>query len=331
LARLGAATGILDADLYGPSIPAMLGLKEYVQSEGPAGVYPANAYGIKVMSMGMLVEEDKPAIWRGPMAGKVLQQFLFAVDWGELDYLILDLPPGTGDIPLTLAQTVSLNAAIIVTTPQQAALRIVQKGVRMFQQLNVPLAGLIENMSGWLCPSCGTFHPVFKQGGGRGLAESLGLPFLGSIPLDPRMVQAGDDGSPMILMASPSPAVKAFERVAQNMAARLSTLNLREGEVAHWPKEIHLLDQIPPAILWSDGSTKVYDPRELRLACPCARCVDQATGQRKISPSDVAEEVSIREARPAGRYGLLLVFSDGHDSGIFTFNLLNGLGVSAKI
>ena len=329
LAATGAKVGILDADIYGPSVPGMLGISERPQANEAGRMIPPLAYGIKVMSVGMLVDEDAPTIWRGPIASRLLQQFLGAVEWGELDYLLMDLPPGTGDVQLTLTQSANINGAVIVTTPQDVALRIARKGLRMFNTVNVPVLGIIENMSGFVCPNCSTVHNIFRKGGGERTAREMGVPFLGVVPLDPRMVEAGDMGKPLVALDPNSPGAKAFELIARNMAAQLSILNIKEGEVQNRPKEVHLVGQIPPAIVWIDGAVTRYSVRALRLACPCAACRNEITNERILRDSDVPMDIKLVSAHPVGRYGQNLVFSDGHSSGIYTHDVLRALGTPA--
>lgn len=201
LAAQGARVGVLDADIYGPSQPQMLGSPIGAPKPGADEngiLIPAERAGVKFMSMGLLSQADGAVVWRAPMATKMIQQFLGGVKWGELDYLLIDLPPGTGDVQLTLAQQARLSGAIIVTTPQQVAVGIAKKGLRMFQNLNVPILGVIENMSGFHCAHCGHDTAVFKVGGGRDLALELKLPFLGAIPLDPNVMMSGDAGVPLV-------------------------------------------------------------------------------------------------------------------------------------
>ncbi|HYG76798.1 MAG TPA: P-loop NTPase [Planctomycetota bacterium] len=329
LSATGARVGILDADIYGPSIPGMLGTSERPRANEQGRAIPPLAYGIKVMSVGMLVGEDAPTIWRGPIASRMLQQFLGAVEWGELDYLLMDLPPGTGDVQLTLTQSAPINGAVIVTTPQDVALRIARKGLKMFQTVNVPILGIIENMSGFICPNCSTVHNIFRKGGGERSAREMNVPFLGSVPLDPRMVEAGDLGKPLVALDRGSVGAKAFEIVARNMAAQLSIINLKESEVKNRPKEVHLHDRQPPMIFWDDGGVTVYNHHALRVACPCAACRNEMTGEKMIKDSDVPQDVRVVEVRPVGRYGQNLVFSDGHASGIYVNDYLRSLGTPA--
>ncbi|HEY3322594.1 MAG TPA: P-loop NTPase [Planctomycetota bacterium] len=326
LAASGAKVGILDADVYGPSIPQMLGIREGpgINAEGQAS--PPVAFGVKVMSVAMLVSDDEAAIWRGPIVSRILQQFLSAVDWGQLDYLLLDLPPGTGDVQLTLTQSAPINGAVIITTPQDVALKVARRGLRMFQKVNVPVLGIIENMSGFVCPNCNTVHNIFRKGGGERTAHEMGVPMLGAVPLDPRMVEAGDAGKPLVVLDPNSPGAKAFEIVARNMAAQLSIANVKTGETHERPAEMHLHDQNPPSILWADGKTTIYNARELRLACPCAACRNEMTNEQIIKDADVPADIKIVETRPVGRYGQSLVFSDGHSSGIYANDMLKEMG-----
>ncbi|MFQ6057827.1 MAG: iron-sulfur cluster carrier protein ApbC [Anaerolineae bacterium] len=228
LARSGASVGLLDADIYGPNIPLMMGINEPPTSRDGRTITPLESYGVKLMSMGFLISEETPLIWRGPMIHSVLRQFLSDVDWGGLDYLVIDLPPGTGDAQLTLAQSLPLTGAIIVTTPQDVALADVVKGIAMFQHLEVPVLGVVENMSTFLCPHCGERTDIFGHGGGEQVSDRMGVPFLGEVPIDPRIRLGGDEGRPIAAVAPESPAGKAFLDMAQALAARISVLHLRE-------------------------------------------------------------------------------------------------------
>ncbi|MFB3816992.1 MAG: Mrp/NBP35 family ATP-binding protein [Candidatus Methylomirabilales bacterium] len=213
LASGGAATGLLDADLHGASIPMMTGVARAPERAGQK-LLPVEAHGVKLMSLGFLMPDGGPVIWRGPMVSGAIQQFLGDVAWGVLDYLVVDLPPGTGDAQLTLAQSIPLTGAVIVTTPQDVALQIAAKALAMFQQLRVPILGIIENMSGFVCPHCGTPAALFREGGGRQASERLGVPFLGAVPLDAGVCQAGDRGEPTVALQPASAAGAAFRAVA---------------------------------------------------------------------------------------------------------------------
>jgi ATP-binding protein involved in chromosome partitioning len=214
LGQLGYKVGLLDADIYGPSVPMMFGINERPRLDGNR-VIPFQKYGIKVMSLGFILETDTPVIWRGPMVMKALEQMLGDVEWGALDYMILDLPPGTGDAQLTVTQKVPLAGAVIVTTPQDVALIDARKGLAMFKKVNVPVIGIIENMSTFICPHCGQATDIFKKDGGRRTAELLRTAFLGSIPLDPQIVLGGDDGKPIVVTDPQGPHGQAFRHVAE--------------------------------------------------------------------------------------------------------------------
>jgi len=226
LQRLGATVGLLDADIYGPNVPMMMGVEGRPRVQGQR-LLPMTAYGLKMMSMGVLVDRDQPMVWRGPMLHSALQQFLGDVEWGDLDYLLIDLPPGTGDVQLSLAQLLPLTGAVIVTTPQDVALADVRKGMAAFNQLNVPLLGVIENMSYFVCAHCGERTDIFSHGGGRRAAEELNIPFLGEVAIDPAIRAGGDDGQPIVAVAHHSPQAKAFVDIAGQLAAKISVLNMQ--------------------------------------------------------------------------------------------------------
>jgi ATP-binding protein involved in chromosome partitioning len=230
LNRLGATVGLLDADIYGPNVPMMLGAQGSPRVKDNR-ILPLDAYGLKVMSMGFLVKPEQAVVWRGPMLHSALSQFLGDVEWGDLDYLVLDLPPGTGDVQLSLAQLLPLTGAVIVTTPQDVALADVRKGMAAFDQLNVPLLGVIENMSYFVCPHCGERTDIFSHGGGKRAAEELGIPFLGEVAIDPAIRAGGDDGQPIVAVAPHSPQARSFTDIAGALAAKISVLNMqREAE-----------------------------------------------------------------------------------------------------
>ena len=217
LAREGYTVGLLDADIYGPSMPTMFGITDRPRVEGER-VVPFERYGVKVMSLGFILEMDTPMIWRGPMVMKALEQMLGDVDWGELDFMIVDLPPGTGDAQLTITQKVPLSGAVVVTTPQDVALIDARKGLAMFRKVNVPVVGIVENMGTFVCPHCGEATDVFKSGGGERTAEVLGTAFLGTIPLDPQIVAGGDEGKPIVVSQPEGSHAEAFRRVAEAVA-----------------------------------------------------------------------------------------------------------------
>ncbi len=216
----GLKTGILDADIYGPSLPRLLGLNEKPRSEN-SKLIPLSALGLEAMSIGFLVDEDAPTIWRGPMVMSAVQQMLRDVAWGDLDILVIDMPPGTGDAQLTLSQRADLAGAVIVSTPQDLALIDARKGLNMFRRVNVPVLGIIENMSYFVCPSCGEMSDIFGTGGAKAEAERLGLPFLGGIPLDMEIRATSDAGTPIVSENPASPHAQAYIRIAETLTAQL--------------------------------------------------------------------------------------------------------------
>jgi ATP-binding protein involved in chromosome partitioning len=221
LGQLGYKVGLLDSDIYGPSVPMMFGITEKPRLNGNR-IIPFEKYGIKVMSLGFILETDTPVIWRGPMVMRAIEQMLGDVEWGALDYMILDLPPGTGDAQLTVTQKVPLAGAVIVTTPQDVALIDARKGLAMFKKVNVPVIGIIENMSTFVCPHCGQETDIFKKDGGKKTADLLGTAFLGAIPLDPQIVLGGDAGVPISVSHPRGPHGDAFRRVAESVVEEVA-------------------------------------------------------------------------------------------------------------
>jgi ATP-binding protein involved in chromosome partitioning len=227
LAGKGARVGLLDGDVYGPNVPQMLGVTVTPDLSEDKRIVPPQAFGIKVISMGMLVPKDQPIIWRGPMLHGAVQQFMRDVEWGELDYLVVDLPPGTGDVALSMAQSVPMAGAVVVTTPQEVSLSDVRKAVGMFRQLNIPVLGVIENMSHFVCGHCHERTEIFGSGGGRRMAEEMQIPFLGEVPIDTRVRAGGDEGQPIVVQAPDAPAGQAFLDLASRVAAQVSIQNTR--------------------------------------------------------------------------------------------------------
>lgn len=227
LAREGAKVGLLDADVYGPNVPLMMGIEDEPTVAPSGKMEPLRAHGVSVVSFGTLVKDGQPIIWRGPMLAKALREFLYEVEWGDLDYLIVDLPPGTGDVQLTLAQTTPMSGVIVVTTPQDVSVADVARGISMFSQLNVPILGLIENMGAFVCGHCGEVTDVFGHGGGRELVERFEIPLLGSLPLDPRVRRGGGSGVPLMASTTGSSALHdAMVVIARRVAAETSKSNL---------------------------------------------------------------------------------------------------------
>jgi ATP-binding protein involved in chromosome partitioning len=352
LQQSGGRIGLVDADVLGPSIPVMLGLSTSQPPTMTADgqIVPANRHGLKVMSMGMLTGDDKPAILRGPMVSKYLRMFIDSVQWGHLDYLILDLPPGTGDTQLTLAQSFPLSGAVIVTTPQEVSLKIARRGLRMFETVHVPILGIIENMSTFTCPHCGKGTDVFRHGGGERMSRQLGVPFLGAIPLDAEIVTGGDEGRPIVLAKPISFAAQAYFAIAAELAGQLEgrpttalkpfawTWESGDGEPAWVESAIRQSGSRVTAIgfrrrdartlsmLWEDGQRNDFDVRDLRLACRCAHCVEEMSGQPLLDPKSVRPDVAPRTFTSVGHYAITIDWNDGHSTGIYSFELLRALG-----
>ena len=352
LQQIGGSIGLMDADVLGPSIPGMLGLPT---GQPPATtpdqkIVPANRHNLKVISMGMLTGDDNPAILRGPMVSKYLKMFISSVQWGRLDYLLLDLAPGTGDTQLTLAQSVPLSGAIIVTTPQDVSLRIARRGLRMFETVHVPILGIIENMSTFTCPHCGKGTDVFRRGGGERMSRQLGVPFLGAIPLDPEIVECGDEGRSIILEKPDSVAAMAYLAIAAELAGRLQgvpTTGLKpfvwnwetnEGEPA-WVESavrpsgsrtnaigFRRRDARTLSVLWEDGQRNDFDVRDLRLACHCAMCREEMSGRALLDPKSVRSDVTPRTITSVGNYAITINWNDGHSTGIYSFEHLWAFG-----
>ena len=224
LARLGHTVGLLDADVYGPNVPLMLGTTASPRVVGENRIEPLEVHGLKVISVGLLNPGDKPLIWRGPMLHSIIRQFLGSVEWGKLDFLIIDLPPGTGDVALSLVQTVPLTGAIIVSTPSDVALQDARKAIEMFRQVKVDIVGLAENMSYFICPHCHQEVDVFSKGGGEKTAQQFGIAFLGNIELDPDIRKAGDTGKPAVLASEDSPHAKSLYALARKVEVRIAEI-----------------------------------------------------------------------------------------------------------
>jgi ATP-binding protein involved in chromosome partitioning len=222
LAQRGAKVGLMDADVYGPNVPRMMG----VNAPPPVvneKIIPLEAFGVKVISLGFLIDKDQPAIWRGPIVMKIIGQFLRDVDWGTLDYFIVDMPPGTGDAQLSLVQSTHVHGAVIVTTPQEVAVGDALRGVKMFDRVNVPVLGIVENMSYFECPHCGKPTPIFGSGGGQRLADEVGLPLLGQVPLYPRIYEGGDTGRPIVVAEPAAGASRALRAIAERVAEAVAS------------------------------------------------------------------------------------------------------------
>ena len=230
LAKAGSRVGIIDGDIYGPNVPIMLGMKTQLTTDGQK-ILPAEKYGLQVISMGFMTGDDAPIIWRGPMLHGALQQFFREVKWVDLDYLVIDMPPGTGDVALTLSQTVPVAGAIVVTTPQQVSLADSRRAVAMYKKLNIPTLGIVENMSYFVCPSCSHESDIFGRRGGEKMAQELGVPFLGGVPIYQPIREGGDSGVPLLISEPDAPAAKAILEVAARAAAQISIAAYRQPTI----------------------------------------------------------------------------------------------------
>jgi ATP-binding protein involved in chromosome partitioning len=230
LAKLGHKVGLLDADVYGPNVPLMLGISGQPKIGGDNRITPLDVHGLKVISVGFLNPGDKPLIWRGPMLHSIIRQFLGSVEWGQLDYLVVDLPPGTGDVALSLIQTVPLTGAIVVSTPSDVSLQDARKAIEMFRQMKVDVVGMVENMSYFVCPHCHQQTDIFSRGGAEKTAAQFEVAYLGAVQLDPDLRKAGDSGKPVVLEGEDSPAARSLYEFARQVIARVAEIKASESE-----------------------------------------------------------------------------------------------------
>jgi len=327
LKALGHKVGILDADIYGPSQPRLLGLTGRPRTTD-GKLQPMVAYGIEVMSMGFLVEEDTPIIWRGPMVVSALQQMLREVAWGTtgpgapgLDAIVIDMPPGTGDVQLSMAQQVPLSGAVIVSTPQDLALIDARKGLAMFQRVDVPVLGIVENMSFFVCPKCGERSDIFGHGGAAHEAERLEIPFLGAIPLHMEIRSRSDSGQPIVATEPDGPHARIFREIAARVWAEID--GGRKGG-AQPPS----LTVSPPGdsllAIFPGGERHEITAEMLRVMSPSAEVQGHSPDQRVTVAGK--RNVRIKELRPVGNYAVRIVFDDGHDTGLYAWSYLALLG-----
>jgi ATP-binding protein involved in chromosome partitioning len=316
----GLKAGILDADVYGPSQPRLLGITGRPEAGRDSRLKPLVGYGLKCMSMGFMVDEATPVIWRGPMVVQALTQMLRDVDWGELDVLVIDMPPGTGDVQLTMAQQVPLSGAVIVSTPQDLALIDARKGLNMFKRTDVPVLGIIENMSYFVCPKCGERHEIFGHGGAEAEAGKLGVPFLGAVPLHIDIRARSDAGEPIVATEPAGVHARIFSEIAAKAWSEILAAQGKRPE--------------PPAL------EPVEDGAALDVGFPSARYRLSAEMLRVMSPSAEVQghspeqrvtvggkrNVKIRSLQPVGNYAVRIAFDDGHDTGLFTWDYLDQLG-----
>ena len=324
LQAAGKKVGILDADIYGPSQPRLLGLKGQPQVVKGKTLKPMQGYGLKAMSMGFMVDEETPVIWRGPMVVGALNQMLRDVAWGEdgdLDVLIIDMPPGTGDVQLTMAQQVPLSGAVIVSTPQDLALIDARKGLAMFRKVGVPVLGIVENMSTFICPKCGEHSDIFGHGGAEAEAQRLGVPFLGGVPLDMDVRLRSDTGQPITATLPDSAHAQIFREIAKRTWAELE----QARQIAVRPPRLEITDKgAGLTVEFACGPTYELSAELLRVMSPSAEVQGHSPEQRVTVGGK--RNVKIRELRPVGNYAIRIAFDDGHDTGLFTWTYLQQLG-----
>jgi ATP-binding protein involved in chromosome partitioning len=318
---IGLKAGIMDADIYGPSQPKLLGLSGKPHITEQNKLRPMEGYGLKAMSMGFMVDEGTPVVWRGPMVVQALNQMLREVLWGDLDVLVIDMPPGTGDVQLTMAQQVPLSGAVIVSTPQDLALIDARKGLAMFQRVNIPVLGIVENMSYFLCPSCGTRSDIFGHGGAENEAAKLDVPFLGAVPLHMDIRERSDAGKPIVATLPDS----VHAGIYRDIAAKTWTEVQKAKGAAMAAPDLMVSPASDVLYVAFDGAEK-YDltAEMLRVMSPSAEVQGHSPEQRVTVPKK--RNVRIKELKPIGNYAVRIVFDDGHDTGLFTWDYLRTLG-----
>jgi|SoiMethySBSTD1v2_1073268.scaffolds.fasta_scaffold06859_8 ATP-binding protein involved in chromosome partitioning len=320
LQAIGLAAGILDADIYGPSQPRLLGLSGRPREAPGKKLHPMQGFGLKAMSMGFMVDEGTPIIWRGPMVVSALTQMLRDVAWGELDVLVIDMPPGTGDVQLTMAQQVPLSGAIIVSTPQDLALIDARKGLNMFRKVDVPVLGIIENMSFFVCPKCGERSDIFGHGGARDEAEKLGIPFLGGVPLHMDIRATSDDGRPIVASSPDSPHAQIYRDIA---AKAWSELKGSAGARLEPPQLAISPDRGGLEVAFAGLRPFTLSAEMLRVMSPSAEVQGHSPEQRVTVGRK--RNVKIKELKPVGNYAVRIVFDDGHDTGLYAWSYLQTL------
>jgi Mrp family chromosome partitioning ATPase/DUF971 family protein len=321
LSLLGGKVGLFDADVYGPSLPTMVSPARTELFMDDDLIVPLEYEGVKLMSFGYANQGGGAAIMRGPMVTQVINQLLTTTNWGELDYLVLDLPPGTGDIQLTLTQLIPITAAVIVTTPQQLSYVDVVKGIQMFDKLKVPTVAVVENMSYFQCPGCGTRHHLFGQGARARLVEQFGIRNSYEIPLRPEVSRLSDRGTPVVLADRDGDAAAPYREIAASVVQEISKLQhggVTRPKVAYKPGTGILVTA-------ASGATSVVVPAELRKACRCAHCIEEFSGKPLLDPASVSESVYPRSMQPMGNYAIAVTWSDGHASSIYPYETIQKL------
>jgi ATP-binding protein involved in chromosome partitioning len=315
LLSVGLKVGILDADIYGPSLRRMLPEDRLPSQKGNV-ISPALSQGIKYISMAYFRKDHEASVVRAPIANGVINQFITGVEWGELDYLLIDFPPGTGDIQLTLAQKAYLTGALLVTTPQEVAVMDVRKAAKMFDIVKIPVLGVVENMSFYVQGDQETYP--FGQGGGLRLARELGIPLVGKIPLDSSVSASGDAGAPL---QADSKVAAEFSRIAEEIMRHINHLKNEKSDILALASASHGNGE-SLEIQWKSHGIQQWTAAELQKNCPCANCVDDQTGQRRTSKIETTRQVAIRNVNRVGRYAIQIEFINGCSTGIFDFDYL---------
>ncbi|MBI5504564.1 MAG: P-loop NTPase [Deltaproteobacteria bacterium] len=326
LASRGYRVGLADVDIYGPSIPIMFGVSELPHPDAATRlIEPVESCGVRLMSMGFFLDDQAPVVWRGPMAMSATKQFLRGVAWGELDYLIVDLPPGTGDVPLTLAQEIPLDGGIVVTTPQDVALADVTRGAAMLRRVSTPILGVVVNMAGYLCPTCGTRDDLFGTHPAEQIARTIGAPVLAQFPIDARVRETGDAGRPITAADPEHPLSRAYLALAEAVEEALG--KLRADLYGAEPVSIDRDDTAGVVrIHWSDAVVTEYTYAGLRGWCPCAVCQGHASQARFVE----VEDPRLVGDEGVGRYAVRLHWADGHDTGIYSYGWLREIADFAE-
>gem|GEM_PF-7667 len=357
LKETGASVGVLDADVYGPSMVLMTGCDQSpsrrTNEAGEELVVPVDFDGIALISTAMFASANQATILRGPMASSIIKQYLTQVDWGELDYLLIDFPPGTGDIQLTLAQCAEITGGVVVSTPQEVALIDARKAIAMFETLKVPVIGIVENQSYFMCDGCDKKHFLYGSSGGRKIARQYGVPLLGQVPFHSKITELLDQGRAEDLKKE-TQVFDSYSEIAGQMASSLATLHKNSKDtLGHFSYSWEQLPEITRGgdektprkggsgetskktflksigkkntwlcLVWSDDRESFFSPADLRRACLCASCIDENTGAKLLNDSSVDDSIQIVQVNSVGRYALQVIFSDGHRTGIYTFEHL---------
>lgn len=318
LAQTGAAVGLLDADIYGPSLPTLIHLEDTGLFRRGNLIAPLAYEGVKLMSFGWAADPAKAAVMRGPMVSGIISQLATDTDWGELDYLIVDMPPGTGDIQLTLTQKLPFTGAVIVTTPQKLSFVDVVKGMQMFETVKVPTLAVVENMSYFICPGCKEKHYPFGKGALARIVDQYGIENTLEIPMVETLTETSDRGRPAVLVDPKSEVSQLYASLAAAVVREVS--RLENGAVL--TPEIHFEKARGIVVAFPSGETRIIAPSDLRRRCRCAACVDEHTGEQILKPDDVAETVQPLEIEKMGNYAVAVKWSDGHTSSIYPYDRL---------